>query len=100
MDICEKLSVTAFEALLALPENAERRFELIDGEILEISLTSELSGVINARLSARLQLFIEENKLGLLTSPENRFQLSPTNVLAPDAAFIATGRLKGLRRRG
>jgi Uma2 family endonuclease len=59
-----------------------------------------LSGVINARLSARLQLFIEENKLGLLTSPENGFQLSPTDVLAPDAAFIATGRLKGLRRRG
>ncbi|MDW8300634.1 MAG: Uma2 family endonuclease [Anaerolineae bacterium] len=100
MIVRAKMTVADFEALLALPQNADKCLELLDGEIIEMSPTSELSGVIIVRLSARLQRFIEENQLGLLTSPENGFQLSPTDVLAPDAAFIAAGRLKGLRQRG
>ncbi|MCE7949341.1 MAG: Uma2 family endonuclease [Chloroflexi bacterium CFX4] len=96
----EKTTIANFEAFLALPENAEKHFELFDGAIYEMTPTSELPGIINMRLSARLQLFIEENSLGLLTSPENGFQLSPLDMLAPDAAFIASGRLKGLRKRG
>jgi Uma2 family endonuclease len=100
MDICEKLSVTAFEALLALPENAEKRLELIDGEILEMSPASELPTVIAAEIAAYLLTFARQHNLGIVTGADGGFQLSLTDVLAPDAAFIATGRLKGLRRRG
>jgi len=96
----EKMTVADFEALLALPENAHKRLELLNGELCEMTPASQLSGVITVRLSARLQLFIEENKLGLLTSPENGFQLSPVDLLVPDAAFIAKGRLQGVRKRG
>mgnify|MGYP005836169273 CR=1 FL=1 len=96
----EKMSLADFETFIALPENADKHFELIDGDVYEMTPTSELPGVINMRLSARLQLFIEENRLGILTSPENGFQLSPQDAPAPDAAFIASGRLKGLRKRG
>jgi Uma2 family endonuclease len=96
----EKMTVADFEALLALPENAHKRLELLNGELCEMTPASQLSGVITVRLSARLQLFIEGNKLGLLTSPENGFQLSPVDLLVPDAAFIAKDRLQGVRKRG
>jgi Uma2 family endonuclease len=36
MQIKERVTIEAFEALVNRPENAEKRFELIDGEIIEV----------------------------------------------------------------
>ncbi|MDW8300633.1 MAG: Uma2 family endonuclease [Anaerolineae bacterium] len=100
MTVRAKATAADFEALLALPENAEKRLELLDGEIIEMSPASELPTVIAAEIVAYLRAFARQHSLGIVTGPDGGFQLSPTDVLAPDAAFIAAGRLKGLRQRG
>ncbi|MCS6869909.1 MAG: Uma2 family endonuclease, partial [Anaerolineae bacterium] len=98
MTVRAKATAADFEALLALPENAEKRLELLDGEIIEMSPASELPTVIAAEIVAYLRAFARQHSLGIVTGPDGGFQLSPTDVLAPDAAFIAAGRLKGLRQ--
>jgi Uma2 family endonuclease len=61
----EKQLTTAdqFEAFLALPENADRRFELIDGEIVEMSPTQE-HGLLIAALAHALYSYLTHHPIG------------------------------------
>ncbi|MDZ4767841.1 MAG: Uma2 family endonuclease [Chloroflexota bacterium] len=49
-----RVTYAAFEAFIALPEHDERRFELIDGEIIEKAMPTQLHGLIAARFSQQL----------------------------------------------
>ncbi len=96
----EKMSLADFETFIALPENADKHFELIDGDFYEMTPTSELPTVIGIEIATYLRVFAREHGLGIVTGADGGFQLSPHDAPAPDAAFIARGRLKGLRKRG
>lgn len=49
----KRYTIAEYEDMAQRPENAERRFELIDGEIVERS-PSELRGLIAALVTAAL----------------------------------------------
>ncbi|MBO9308510.1 MAG: Uma2 family endonuclease [Chloroflexi bacterium] len=100
MSVREKLSVSDFEAFLKLPENADRRFELHNGAIREMSPSSELPTVIAMRLAILLGSHVYAARLGVLTGADAGFALTPRDVLSPDVAFIRAERLSGIRRRG
>ena len=53
-----------FEAFLALPENAERRFELVDGEIVEKMPTRE-HGVVALNIGTAFNLYLREHPIGV-----------------------------------
>lgn len=79
--------------LYSLPENDLKRYELIEGVLIEISGPGGIHGRMVIRLGRFLDTFAEENNLGIVTAetgchpPDDRHTL-----LLPDVAFISHGR--------
>lgn len=57
----ELVTTEQFEAYIARPENAERRFELIDGEIVEKTMPTRQHGRIAGLFSTWFNLFFMEH---------------------------------------
>lgn len=57
-------TVEDFEAFLALPENRDRRFELIDGEFVEKTAGTEETGVIAGWIVTYLNMYAREDHRG------------------------------------
>lgn len=101
MDIAKKLiTVAEFEGFIDAPENADRLFELIDGEIIE-KVPTEEHGYLAARLVIRLGFFVEQNKLGRITvEPRHRIPEDDQNSYLPDVAFTREARKLPLVKKG
>ncbi len=71
------------------------RYELIDGELVEMSPTSERHSDIEAGFVARLWLHVVPRKLGRVYNADAGFVLfgNPRLVRVPDAAFVRADRL-------
>jgi Uma2 family endonuclease len=73
--------------------NDHLRFELFDGEIIEMSGPGGVHGRIAIRLGRYLDVFAEEKNMGIVTAetgyhpPGDRY-----NLLLPDVAFISKDR--------
>jgi len=59
------ISVTEFDKFLAAPENRDRLFELINGEIVEKVVTQK-HGAIASFLVIEIGLYLRQNKIGRL----------------------------------
>jgi Uma2 family endonuclease len=88
-----KALVTA-EELLCMGSDGER-FELIDGELVEMSPTGELHARVTAMISYLLLAYVRPRRLGrvLVADPGVVLRRNPDHVRAPDVAFIARERL-------
>lgn len=67
--------------------------ELVDGEILQLSPTSNRHGLIASRLHLALGGFVRQHRLGETFVAELGCTLSTYTVRAPDIAYISQGRL-------
>jgi Uma2 family endonuclease len=86
-----KLTTTQYDAFLILPENAHRRFELIQGEIME-KIPTQLHAYIRQMLSGFLFVFLRQNPLGYaLIEARYRVPGSSDVDLIPDLSFVAKG---------
>ena len=97
MEVQKTISVDAFEDLMAQPEYAGRRMELIDGTLVEMSKTSLGHGQIVMRLGRIIGNYIEEHDLGYLTGADAGFILERNpdgkdTMRGLDIAFIAKDR--------
>lgn len=91
MTIHAKISAAQFEAFLARTENAGRRFELINGEIIA-KMPTQLHAYIIHMLSGFLFVFLRQHPLGYALV-EARYRLpGDDNDLLPDLSFVAKGR--------
>lgn len=83
------------EELLKLPRGRSR-YELIEGELVEMSLAGHNHGKIAARLAGALLQHTEANDLGEVYAAETGFKLEsdPDTVRAPDAAFVRRERVE------
>jgi Uma2 family endonuclease len=96
-------SMTADE-LLAMPDDGYR-YELVKGELIQISPTGDEHGQVAMELAAQLHLYVKKQNLGRVYAAETGFKLEsdPDTVRAPDIAFVsrerveATGTLPGFR---
>lgn len=88
------------DELLAMGE-AGHTFELIRGELHEVSPSSDESTFITFYLGLALGSFVKPRKLGLLSSAEGgwRLQRDPDTVVAPDIGFVKVDRLPKSRDR-
>lgn len=85
------------EELLELaqrPENANKRFELIEGVIVEVSPSTHENSELAVWISSLLVSFVRANRLGRVTGPDSGYQINEKNYLQPDAAFVSKARGK------
>ena len=71
-------------------------WELIDGELIELTPTAGESGWIAGRLFSRLERFVDANGLGWAFPPETGFVLfgDRATVRSPDSAYVQRDRLE------
>lgn len=91
----QRMNVEAF-----WEQYANRPYELIHGEVVEVPPTGYEHGSIARRVSAQLGDFVDENQLGDVVGAETGFQLSESVMRAPDAAFINRAKVTGITERG
>ena len=88
----------AFAAFLDREENVDRRFELLDGEIIEVpsnAFSSHIAGVLLAALLA----YVRPRQLGYVTGEQGGYRVSGQTV-APDVAYISKARQPELPHEG
>jgi Uma2 family endonuclease len=78
------------------------RYELIDGELKQMSPAGYEHDVVVMKLSGRLNQYVETHNLGLVSGAETGFMLShnPDTVRAPDISFVRRERLPEPLPRG
>jgi Uma2 family endonuclease len=74
-----------------------RRFEVVKGELRDMTPMGGLHGVIALEIGYHVLHFVKQHQLGYATSAETGFILAtdPTTVHAPDVGFVAKARLSG-----
>ena len=82
-----RYSLVEFEAFIDLPENAERFFEFIGGEILEVP-SNTYSSKIASRISGFIFMYLLQNDIGHLTGEQGGYMVFGERY-APDVAFIS-----------
>ncbi|MBC8100682.1 MAG: Uma2 family endonuclease, partial [Armatimonadetes bacterium] len=88
MIVHEKLSATQFDAFIAQPEQLNRRFELIHGEIVE-KMPTQLHGAIIGLLAYFLIGYLRQNPIGYaLIEARYRLPGDSENDLIPDLSFV------------
>src|SRR5664279_2893202 len=93
-------TIEDYERFIALPENSDRLFELIDGEIVE-KMPTEQHGLIQVNLASHIWNYNRQHNLGRVTSeprhqtPDNRY-----NSRLPDIAFTSKERALPLVTQG
>lgn len=91
----KRYSVAEFEAFVNRPENAERLFEYIAGEIVEVP-SNPYSSQVASLIAFFIHLFLRENKLGGHVTGEAGGYKIQDERYAPDVAYIAAGKTNGL----
>jgi Uma2 family endonuclease len=85
-------TVEEFEAFIQRPENADRLFELIDGEIVE-KVPTEEHGVLALLLGGEIYIYLKQHPIGR-ASVEARHKMpsDKENARLPDIAFTSNER--------
>lgn len=81
-----------------LPEHADKRLELSEGQLIEMSPSGGEHGGVAGEFFLHIKLFVREHDLGYVTIAETGYVLyqNPSGrdiVRAPDVGFVAAARL-------
>ncbi|MCK6576844.1 MAG: Uma2 family endonuclease [Anaerolineae bacterium] len=76
----------AFDRFVELPENRDRLFEFIGGEILEVP-SNPTSSNIGSTILGELYVYLKQNDIGYVTGEAGGYRVSGERY-APDVAFI------------
>jgi Uma2 family endonuclease len=70
------------------PFEEDKRYELDEGELIEMTRPAYKHNRVLIRLTAKLFVFLEQNPIGEVLNSENLYALSPNTRRAPDLAII------------
>ncbi len=83
------------DELHALPDDGWA-YELIEGVLFRMPLSSGGASNVGYRLGGRLSVYVEDNGLGVVTGEQGGYRLDPAHPLetevAPDVAFVRADR--------
>ena len=85
----KNITAEEFLAYALLPENAHKRLELFDGEIIEMAPSRKINTVIAGKIIRHLGNYVDDRDLGYASVPDSCYKLNTGQVLMPDAAFIS-----------
>ncbi len=91
--VSERMRVWTAADLLAMPDDPDHRYELVEGHLVRMSPTGGAHGRSSMDLGAHLAVHAEQHGLGVVFGAETGFNLtrpgeSRETVLAPDVAFV------------
>jgi Uma2 family endonuclease len=87
-----------FDEFVMLPENADRMFELIAGEIVEV-VSNPNSSRLGMKIGARITIFVDEHDLGYVTGADGGYIVAGERYI-PDAAFVSKAKYPVLAEDG
>lgn len=93
-----KLTPQQFNEFIALPEHAEKRFEYIGGEPVEVP-SNLLSSHIAALIMIAMGIYLKTNNIGRLTGEAGTYTVGEDRY-APDVTFVSYDRLPELSYQG
>ena len=80
-------TVEEFEAFALLPENTQRSFQFIGGEIVEL-VSNDISSALGARAAILIGGFVIQHDLGFMTGADGGYRIGNDDYI-PDCAFVA-----------
>lgn len=83
----QRISVEEFDRLVDRPENADKLYEYVGGEIVEVP-SNPFSSQIASRINRRLGNFVEPQDMGTITDGQGGYVVAGERY-APDVAFLA-----------
>ncbi|MBC8099767.1 MAG: Uma2 family endonuclease [Armatimonadetes bacterium] len=95
----KQMTVEAFWDWCDLPENADRLFELYDGEIIEKTPSFEPSEIA-ITIGAFIKFYLLQNPIGRLSGADGTYKMSDTRSYIPDVAYISKARMPDTPKRG
>lgn len=91
-DIKQAMTAAEFWDFCQLPENQQRFFELVEGEVIEVMPSNPRSSEIAGEIAYFLITHLKQNPIGRVTGEQGGYNLTPTTTVAPDVAFISKER--------
>src|ERR1700733_10185851 len=85
-----QVSISEFEQYVLLPENVDRRFELIDGEIIEMAPSRTRNSERGDILVFAVRLFCRDHNLPCHTTSGDGDYDVEGHIVAPDFAYKPT----------
>jgi Uma2 family endonuclease len=79
-----------FEQFSLLPENAERRLELIEGEVTDV-VSNDVSSEIAMLIGTLITMYVRAHKLGRVTGADGGYVIGNDRYI-PDVAFVSSAR--------
>jgi Uma2 family endonuclease len=86
----QHMTVEEFDRLVERPDNADRLFEYIGGEMVEV-VSNQRSSAIAYRLGGFLSMYLMHSGAGFLTGADGGYMIAGERYL-PDVAFVSQAR--------
>lgn len=83
------------EEFTALPKDGHR-YEIVDGELIDMGNSGALHGYICSLLLAALTSYVLPQKLGVILDSSTAFKMKNGDRRSPDISFFAKERLQGM----
>ncbi|MCK6578662.1 MAG: Uma2 family endonuclease [Anaerolineae bacterium] len=94
----QRYTLEAFHAFSQRPENRDRLFELIDGEVVE-KVASFIPSRIAGWISTYINMYLLKHPIGYVTGADGSYVLSPDHEFMPDVGYISRQRLPEIPMR-
>jgi Uma2 family endonuclease len=91
-------TVEEFEEFVLLPENADKLFEFIGGEIVEVPSNLH-SSIIAQRIAGEIYIYLKQNDIGYLSGESGSYQVFGERY-APDVAFLSYVKQQEVSNKG
>jgi Uma2 family endonuclease len=88
-----------FDDYVVLPENEDRTFEFIAGEVIEVP-SNPYASMISARIVGILYQYLFQHDIAFVTTEAGGYQIAGTERYAPDVAVVLKARQAEPDRQG
>src|SRR5207249_245724 len=97
----EQRTRVTVEEFARIAHDSDKRFELIDGEVIEMSPSGTWHGFDAGEAISLIGSHVRQNNLGFVSGAEAGFTLgrNPGSVRAPDVAYVSWVRLPNKERQ-
>jgi Uma2 family endonuclease len=92
----KKMTIAEFYQFVRLPENQSKKYELIQGKVIEMPAPSPLHAYIAGIIYATILRYLQQNPLGFTFPDSVSYILLDDTEVIPDASFISYHRQKTL----